>query len=56
MRLWSNADWLDQEWTAAPIPADGVGKEIIVRTSTDLQTSGSVICGMPCALEVSVCH
>jgi len=28
-----------QEWTIGPIPvADGIGKEVIVRTTTDLQT------------------
>jgi hypothetical protein len=37
-RLWSDADWLEQEWSVGPIPADGVGKEIIIRTTTDLQT------------------
>jgi hypothetical protein len=41
-RLWSGADWIEQEWTVGPIPADGVGKEITVRTSTDLQTGASV--------------
>jgi hypothetical protein len=30
-----------QEWTVGPIPtADGVGKETIVRTTTDMQTGG----------------
>lgn len=36
-RLWKGADWLEQEWSVGPIPAaDGVGKEIVVRTATDL--------------------
>ncbi|KAF6264318.1 hypothetical protein COO60DRAFT_1634484 [Scenedesmus sp. NREL 46B-D3] len=39
-RLWAGADWLEQEWTVGPVPADGVGKEIIVRASTDLQSGG----------------
>jgi hypothetical protein len=40
-RLWAGADWLEQEWTVGPIPAgDGVGKEIIIRSSTDLQSGG----------------
>lgn len=37
-QLWANADWLEQQWSVGPIPADGVGKEIIIRTSTDLHT------------------
>jgi alpha-mannosidase len=48
-RLWAGADWLDQEWTVGPIPADGFGKEIVVRTHTDMQ-SGQWMQRVCCAL------
>eukprot|EP00775_Hariotina_reticulata_P012333 gene12333-12466_t len=42
-RLWRGAAWIDQEWTVGPIPgADGEGREIIIRTTTNLSTGGSL--------------
>jgi hypothetical protein len=38
-RLWAQSDALEQEWTVGPIPvADGLGKEVILRTTTNLST------------------
>jgi hypothetical protein len=38
-RLWAQSDALEQEWTVGPIPVgDGLGKEVILRTSTNLST------------------
>ena len=45
MRTWSTerVPHAEVEWTVGPIPveADGVGKEVIVRYSTDLATGGT---------------
>lgn len=42
-RLVSGSAWLHQEWTVGPIPlGDHVGKEIVVRTSTDMETGRSI--------------
>jgi len=40
-RLWRvGAAWLDQEWTVGPLPVgeDGWGREVIIRTMTNLST------------------
>mmetsp|Transcript_18225 Transcript_18225/g.45299 ORF Transcript_18225/g.45299 Transcript_18225/m.45299 type:complete len:543 (-) Transcript_18225:104-1732(-) len=42
-RLWAGEAHAEVEWTVGPIPveADGVGKEVIVRYSTGLNTEGT---------------
>jgi hypothetical protein len=49
-RLWRGAAWLDQEWTVGPIPvADGQGREIIIRTTTNLTTGRTFCPGTGCS-------